>query len=89
MKKSTHIDFDALSFVRLSMGANQMYDIILKSIDRNISCVKASVADFERPLHTFVFHPQMLGHFINYVYPTTAEDDGKCERNTEARFTRE
>ncbi|XP_055311397.1 ufm1-specific protease 2 [Sitodiplosis mosellana] len=75
--KSTQIDFDALAFVRLSMGANQMYEIILKSIDRNISCIEATVTDVERPLHTFVFYPKVLGHFISYVYPTTSADDDK------------
>lgn len=75
-KPSTRIDFDALAFVRCSMGANQLYEIILKSIDRNISCVEASVTDVDRPLHTFVFYPKVLGHFISYVYPTTAEHDG-------------
>lgn len=75
--KSTQITFDALAFVRLSMGANQMYEIILKSIDRNISCVKAAVTDVNRPLDTFVFYPKVLGHFISYVYPATSADDGE------------
>lgn len=55
-----------------------MYEIILKSIDRNIACVKAAVTDVDRPLHTFVFYPKVLGHFISYVYPATSADDGKC-----------
>lgn len=74
---STQIDFDALALVRCSMGANQLYEIILKSIDRNLSCLEASVTDADRPLHTFIFHPKILGHFISYVYPTTAANDGK------------
>lgn len=80
-KPSTQIDFDSLAFVRCSMGANQLYEIILKSIDRNISCIEASVTDVDRPLHTFVFYPKVLGHFISYVYPTTAAHDGMT--NTE------
>lgn len=76
-KPSTQIDFDALAFVRCSMGANQLYEIILKSIDRNILCIEASVTDVDRPLHTFVFYPKVLGHFIGYVYPTTAANDGE------------
>lgn len=79
-KKSTQIDFDALAFVRCSMGANQLYEIILKSIDRNISCVEASVTNVDRPLHTFIFYPKILGHFISYVYPTTSTDDGKYRK---------
>lgn len=75
-KKSTKIDFDALAFVRLSMGANQLYEIILKSIDRNIALVESSVTNIDRPLHTFAFYPKVLGHFISFVYPTTAADDG-------------
>lgn len=78
-KKWTQIDFEALAFVRASMGANQLYEIILKSIDRNISCVEAGVTNTDRPLHTFVFYPKVLGHFMSYVYPTTAADDGKYE----------
>lgn len=76
-KKSTKIDFEALAFVRLSMGANQMYEIVLKSIERNLLIVEASVTNVERSLHTFVFYPKVLGHFISFVYPTTSADDGK------------
>lgn len=80
--KSTQINFDALAFVRLSMGANQMYEIILKSIERNISCVQANVTNVKRPLYTFVFYPKVLGHFISYVYPTTSADDGKYAKSS-------
>lgn len=66
-----------MAFVRLSMGANQLYEIILKSIDRNIALLELSVTNVERPLHTFAFYPKVLGHFISFVYPTTAADDGK------------
>lgn len=75
-KPFTQIDFDALAFVRCSMGANQLFEIVLKSIGRNISCIEASVTDVDRPLHTFVFYPKVLGHFISYVYSTTAANDG-------------
>lgn len=74
--KSTQIDFDALAFVRCSMGANQLHEIILKSIERNVACVETSITNDERPLHTFIFHPKDLGHFISFVYPTTAANDG-------------
>lgn len=85
-KKSTQIDFEALAFVRLTMGANQMYEIILKSIDRNIACVEKQISinsasnNVERPLHTFVFYPKALGHLISFVYPTTSVDDGKYHK---------
>lgn len=72
----TKIDFVSLAIVRNSMGANQMHDVILKSIDRNISIVEAAVTCIERPLTTFVFHPKILGHFISFVYPTFASNDG-------------
>lgn len=86
-KKSTQIDFDALAFVRCSMGANQLYEIILKSIERNISCVEASVTNIDRPLSTFIFYPMILGHFISYVYPTNATDDGEAsDKNTKQIF---
>lgn len=58
------------------MGANQLYEIILKSIDRNITLVESSVTNIDQPLHTFAFYPKVLGHFISFVYPTTAADDG-------------
>lgn len=74
---ATQIDFDALALVRCSMGANQLYEIILKSIERNLLCVEASITDADRPLHTFVFHPKVLGHLLSYVYPTTPANDGK------------
>lgn len=72
----TKIDFVSLAIVRKSMGANQMHDVILKSIDRNISTVEAVVTCIERPLTTFVFYPKILGHFISFVYPTFSADDG-------------
>lgn len=84
--KSTQIDFEALAFVRLTMGANQMYEIILKSIDRNMASVEKQIknsaktsTNVERPLHTFVFYPKVLGHLISYVYPTVSADDGKYQ----------
>lgn len=80
-KNSTQIDFDALAFVRCSMGANQLYEIVLKSIDRNIACIEASVTNVDRPLHTFVFCPNILGHFIIFVYPTKSADDGKNNKS--------
>lgn len=85
-KTATQIDFDALAFVRLSMGANQLHEIILKSIDRNISLIESSVTNVERPLHTFVFYPKVLGHFISFVYPTTTADDGKFDSSEQLRF---
>lgn len=72
----TKIDFVSLAVVRNSMGANQMHDVILKSIDRNISIVEGAVTSIERPLNTFVFYPKILGHFISFVYPTFSSDDG-------------
>lgn len=72
----TKIDFDSLALVRNSMGANQLHDVILKSIDRNISIVESAVTNKERPLSTFVFYPNAIGHFISYVYPTSSSDDG-------------
>lgn len=58
------------------MSANQLHDVILKSIDRNISIVEAAVTNSERALSTFVFYPKVLGHFIIFVYPTSSSDDG-------------
>lgn len=73
---NTKIDFVSLAVVKNSMGANQMHDVILKSMDRNISIVEAAVTCVERPLSTFVFYPKILGHFISFVYPTFSSDDG-------------
>lgn len=63
------------------MGANQLYDNVLKSIDRNISVVEASSTDPARSLHTFVFHPRAIGHFISFAYPTSPASDGKTFQN--------
>lgn len=63
------------------MGANQLYDNVLKSIDRNISVVETSSTDPARSLHTFVFHPRGIGHFISFAYPTSSASDGEIFRN--------
>lgn len=59
------------------MGANQLYEIVLKSIERNFEVVAESLTNVERPLKTFVFYPKNIGHLISFVYPTTASDDGE------------
>lgn len=73
------VDFDALALVKTTGAATNLYDNVLKSIDRNITNVLSSLTDVARPLHTFVFYPRGAGHFISYVYPTTAENDGKVD----------
>lgn len=53
-----------------------MYEIVLKSIERNFLIVEKAVTNVERSLKTFVFYPTNIGHFISFVYPTSVENDG-------------
>lgn len=76
-KTTIDIDFDALALVKVTSAATSLYDNVLKSIDRNIAQVAASLTDVARSLHTFVFYPRAAGHFISFIYPTAATDDGK------------
>lgn len=53
-----------------------MYDIVLKSIERNVIIAEKNVSHVERSLKTFVFYPREIGHLISFVYPLTMESDG-------------
>lgn len=74
----TSIDFHALALVKSTLGASNLYEIVLKSIERNFQIVEQNVHPVSRPLKTFVFHPKEIGHFISFVYPLAKENDGMC-----------
>lgn len=78
-KPSTQIDFDALALVRTTMGANQLHEIVLRAIERNLDIVLDSVTNVDRSMKTFVFQPKEIGHFISFVYPASSADDGNTD----------
>lgn len=72
----TSIEFHALALVKSTLGASNLYEIVLKSIERNFTIVEQNVHSVKRSLKTFVFYPKEIGHLISFVYPTKKEDDG-------------
>lgn len=73
----TSIEFHSLALVKSTLGASNLYDIVLKSLERNFQIVEQNVQPISRPLKTFVFYPPALGHLISFVYPLAKENDGK------------
>lgn len=74
----TSIEFHALALVKSTLGASNLYEIVLKSIERNFAIVEQNVHSVNKPLKTFVFYPKEIGHLISFVYPTTKENDGRA-----------
>lgn len=74
----TGIQFDSLALVHNTRPVEQIYDILLEAISKNIKLVESAVTNEHRNLETFVFYPRDVGHFISFVYPQQAVDDGEC-----------
>lgn len=83
---STGIQIHSLALVRRNSSITELYDTLIASIQRNIRLVHAGATDFHRSLNTFVFHPQETGHFVSFVYPELAQDDGKFENDIKLNF---
>lgn len=71
------IEFHSLALVKTTLGASNVYDILLKSIERNIALAEEQIPVSGKPRKIFVFYPTDLGHFISYVYPLEKSFDGK------------
>lgn len=70
------MQFHSLALVRRDTSIGDLYGLVIDSIQRNIRLFLAGVTDVRRNLNTFVFYPYEIGHFVSYVYPEKAEDDG-------------
>lgn len=82
----TTIDFHALALVKSTLGASNLYEIVLKSIESNFRLVEQNARPVNRPLKTFVFYPKTIGHFISFVYPRAKENDGMFRHLSKVLF---
>lgn len=73
------VEFHALALVKSTLGASNLYDIVLKAIERNFLLVEEQAEAASKPLKTFVFYPVDLKHFIGFVYPLEKAFDGKTD----------